>query len=183
MTKEDELEAYLTQFQPHSDFAGFVSESGPDYAARMQHSHLPDWPAEPLIEWFHRHFVSLSDYAFLRFESLAFTKERWPLERIPGREAFADPKFCDAFQNIKERAASPYDWLAKYMLKHGTWNTPVLLLKTPARPVMSSWRLPLSHPYHLLEGHKRLSFMNALRDLGEALPEHDVWVVEKNWDI
>lgn len=174
---EEEGETYLARFDPYRDASDWVSEDPYAYAARMQASLLPHWPTEVLIEWFHRHARHIDDYAFLQFESFRFSKHRWPLTRIPGSEAFADPNFCDGFINLEERAAYPHDWLAQYMLEKGTWNTPVVFLDTSTKPIIAPGRSALRHPLHLLEGHRRLSFLIALRRLGKALPEHDVWVV------
>lgn len=169
----------VSKYQPYRDAHGRVSEDPQVYALRMQISLLPNWPAEVLIEWLHRHADFIDTYAFLRFETFSFSRETWPLERIPDREAFADPGFCDSFSNIEERARYRYDWLAQYMMREGTWNTPIILLRNDQGRIRSHAGLRLKRPYHLLEGHRRLSFLNGLRRLGTAQPRHDVWVVTK----
>ncbi len=37
----------------------------------------------------------------------------------------------------------------------------------------------LKSPFPLLEGHRRLSFLNGLRQRGKALPQHEVWLARK----
>jgi hypothetical protein len=175
--QQHELETYLARFDPYRDAGDWVSEDPQIYAARMQRDLLPAWPTEVLVEWFHRHARHLNDYAFLRFETFHFSRERWPTEAIPGRDAFADPRFCDDFQDVERRAQERYDWLAKYMVEHGTWNTPIILLQTPAPGMMAPGRWQLRYPLHLLEGHRRLSFLTGLRGLGKAAALHDVWLV------
>lgn len=170
-------ETYLDQFEPHRDSSGRPSEEPDRYALRMQQKLLPAWPAEVLIEWLYRHAGHLYDYAPLRFENFTFICESWSLEDIPGREAFADPKFCDDFLDVEVRATNRHDWLAIYMQNHGTWNTPILLLDTPRPEITMPGGWPLRYPYHLLEGHRRLSFLNGLRNSGKAASKHDVWVV------
>lgn len=170
-------DVYLEQFDPFRDTSDWVSEDPHEYAARMQQTLLPAWPTEVLIHWFHRHARHLHDYAFLRFERLSFARQRWPTDRFPGREAFADPGFCDNFRDVEWRSQQPYDWLAKYMLANGTWNTPILLLQTPKPGIVACGNWELRYPLHLLEGHRRLSFLTGLRELGKAAPEHDVWLV------
>ncbi|WP_133718431.1 hypothetical protein [Methylocaldum gracile] len=171
------VDEYLERFDPYRDAADWVSEDRLAYAERMQRNFLPTWPTEVLVEWFYRHARHLHDYAFLKFERFAFERQRWPTEKFPGREAFADPRFCDDFRDVVWRAQQPYDWLAKHMLAHGTWNTPIVLLATPARGIVAPGGWELRYPLHLLEGHRRLSFLTGLRELGKAAPEHDVWLV------
>lgn len=145
------------------------------YVQRMQAGPLPNWPEELLVEWLHRHSECHFYYSNLGFERLVFTFEAWPLEQIPGREAFSDPKFCDSFSGIEHRA-SPRDWLAWHMMEHGTWNTPIVLFRNEDGRAVDYRGDLLKSPYHLLEGHRRLSFLNGLRRLGKANPEHLVWV-------
>lgn len=172
-TEED----YLEQFDPRRDQGDWVVEDPQEYAARMHETLLPAWPTEVLVEWFHRHARHIYDYAFLKFERFSFEKQRLPTEKIPGREAFADPGFCDSFQDVARRAQEPFDWLAKYMVENGTWNTPIILLRTPNPGILAPGNWELRYPLHLLEGHRRLSFLVGLRKLGKAAPEHDVWLV------
>ena len=103
----------------------------------MQSRPLPQWPDEVLREWLHRHWNQMEDYGYLCFERFRFEKVACDLDRIPGREAFRDERFCDSFQNVEVRAAEfSGDWLAHYMMKAGTWNTPIVLLNTPASLVI-----------------------------------------------
>ena len=166
----------LKQFDPYRDKSDWVSEDPQAYASRMQSTLLPHWPTEVLIEWFHRHARDLYRYASLGYERFRFERQTWPLDHIPGREAFDDPKFCDSFIDIERRAQNRHDWLAHYMLEQGTWNTPIILLNNSADEFAVGNR-PLKAPFHLLEGHRRLSFLNGLRRSGKAKSEHDVWIV------
>lgn len=169
-------ERYLLQFDPIRGSSGWDIEEKEIYAKRMQEGLLPHWPTEVLIEWFHRHAGCINDYAFLEYGRFRFSKQEWEISEIPGKEAFADPGFYDSFIDIEERAKSPYNWLAHDMLKHGTWNTPIVLLSADDEIVAPS-RLPLNRPWHLLEGHKRLSYLNGLRNMGKANSTHCVWLV------
>ena len=56
---------YLQQFDPYRK-SERVSEDAVSYAAKMQQSLLPLWPAEVLIEWLHRYAGHINDYAPLR---------------------------------------------------------------------------------------------------------------------
>jgi hypothetical protein len=94
----------------------------------------------------------------------------------PRAAAFRDEQFCSNFQNVEEHAAySRHDWLAHYMLREGTWNTSIVLLdSTTVADAAHSARLKT--PLHLLEGHRRLAFLQGLKRLGKARPEHVIWL-------
>ena len=166
------------RYQRYAEESGFPKEEAADYVTRMQSGPLPNWPDEPLREWLYRHPGCMEDYAFLGFERFQFTKEIWNLSQIPGREAFRDERFCDSFSDIEERAAQePADWLARHMLIEGTWNTPIILLENQSGAAFPCSRRLLKSPYHLLEGHRRLSLVQGLRRLNKARPQHPVWMV------
>lgn len=156
----------------------FEIEAPKDYAERMISGPLPQWPREVLIEWLHRHWIAIGDYAFLGFERMRFEREVWPAERIPGDEAYCDPTFRHGASSVFDRAEyDGGDWLAQYMIEHGTWNTPIILLRTNGIIEHPLYR-PIRQPLHLLEGHSRLDYFIQLREAGQALAEHDVWIVE-----
>ncbi|MDB9514299.1 hypothetical protein PN499_24160 [Kamptonema animale CS-326] len=172
----EEIYPTTLKYQPSHDKDGEIIEDESDYILRIRQTMLPNWPEELLKEWLYRHPCHLEKYAFLNFERFKFMLETWFLEDIPGREAFDDENFLDRFQNIEERAESKNDWLANYMLQTGTWNTPIVLLNNPGNYYFPSEK-PLKYPYHLIEGHRRLSFLNGLRRLNKALQKHQVWVI------
>ncbi len=174
----ENIDSYIQRFEPIVDDNGWVTETPDDYAERMQSGLLHHWPTEVLIEWLHRHAQCLYRYAPLRFERLQFQRTTWELSQIPGREAFDDEEFCDNFMDVDARAESSNDWLATYMIENGTWNTPILLLQNPQNQCRTTVNLRLKSPYHLLEGHRRLSFLNGLREMGRANPQHDIWLVD-----
>lgn len=166
------------KYQPHRDEDWRVVEAALPYAERMRSGPLASWPQEVLVEWLHRHANNMEDYAFLGFERLRFERVTWPTDRIPGAAAFRDEQFCSNFQNVEERAAySRHDWLAHYMLQEGTWNTPIILLDSMT-VADAGHGARLKTPFHLLEGHRRLAFLQGLIRLGKARPEHVVWLAQ-----
>ena len=174
-------EDYLEQFDPLRDSHGWVSEEPYAYADRMRAGPLPQWPIEILVEWLHRHNREAYRYTFLGFENLSFRPEIWPLGSVPGRDAFAEPTFCDNFVDVFKRAEdNDCDWLANYMVEHGTWNTPVVLLENLDDSIEFPDGSPMKSPFHLLEGHRRLSFLVGLRKIDRAKPEHRVWIATWN---
>jgi len=169
---------YLMQFDPLRDSSGSINESEEDYIQRMRPL-LPEWPDEVLIEWLYRHNTGCDRYAHLGFENFRFRNEEWEADDIPGKEAFWDPKFCDNFKDVERRSeiTFPEDWLARYMIENGTWNTPPVILENVDGSIAFSETEMMKSPYHLLEGHRRLSFLNGLKEIGKALENHAVWVV------
>jgi hypothetical protein len=147
------------------------------YVSRMRAGPLKHWPEEVLREWLCRHADWIEDYGDLGFELFRFERVTWDVANIPGREAFRDEGFCDSFQDVEVRAAqNPHDWLAHFMLAKGTWNTPIVLLRTAGNQTKAMEGL--RRPYHLLEGHRRLSFLQGLKRLRKAGPTHAIWLVE-----
>ena len=168
----------IDQFMPYLDHYGRPSECLASYQLRMK-IFLPNWPDELLAQWLYRHWCCAGKYSFLGFETLSFLKEEWALMSIPNRSVFDEPEFCDNFINVSDRAQDPHDWLAKYMLQHGTWNTPVILLDNRECGVTFPDGTSLRAPYHLLEGHRRLAFLNGLRIMNKARDTHKVWVATR----
>ena len=148
------------------------------YVRRMQHGLLAAWPEEVLTQWLHRHGNQVEDWSFLPYERFRFEIETWAVENLPGREAFSDPAFFDAFsRDLDYRAESNrHDWLAHYMLREGTWNTPPIVLEHLEAEYRDTGGRFLGTPYQLLEGHRRLSFAHFLKNSGRARPQHTVWV-------
>lgn len=167
---------YLPKLNPNLD----LDEEEEDYIERMR-SFAPSIPEEVAREWFFRHFECLDHYSFLDFSTLRFELQTWSVEQIPGREAFSDPKFCENFSDdFKERVKDPHNWLAHYMEQHGTWNTPIILLHNPDAKFRGNSCYLLRSPWHLLEGHNRLSFFQHLRNIGTTKAHHQVWAVFKD---
>lgn len=179
-----EDEASLTedegsQYEPQKNADGRVIEAVENYVSRMHATHLPHFPEELLVEWLYRHHNSLYTYAFL-FESLRFERQTWKLKDIPGCEAFNDQRFCATFSRTFDyRVRDRFDWLARYMNQKGTWNTPVVLLENSRGDITAPAWVAIRQPYHLMEGHRWLSFLVALRNQGRALDEHAVWLARK----
>ena len=71
---------------------------------------------------------------------------------------------------------TPEDWVANFMLQNGTWNTPVVFLENTNNVHGIANRKQLKHPFHLLEGHTRLSYFIGLRETGRVNLCHDVWL-------
>ena len=178
-TEVELTRADCSQYAPQKNCDGLGREDVKTYVARMHATILPHFPEELLVEWLYRHHSFLSTYAFL-FESLRFERQTWKLDAIPGCEAFNDQRFCETFsRTFDSRVCDSLDWLAQYMNRHRTWNTPIVLLENLRGDIESPSWVTIRQPYHLMEGHRRLSFLVALRNQGRALDEHLIWLARK----
>lgn len=138
---------------------------------------LPNMPECVLENWIHRNYSCVTiDYPFLNFEKMQFTKEEWSKE--------------DTYNNIKSYEESMinnlgyqiYDrvdktWLQTYMLKHMTWNVPIIILENKENQYVNHENMSLGQPFHLLEGHLRLNYFRKIYSIEkENLKEtHEIW--------
>ena len=165
-------------YQPHWNPEAFCKEPFERYLARMRDGVLPDWPEDALRSWLYEHAGGLEPYAWLDYSAFRFRAVSWSTDAVPGRECFWDSGFCDDFsRKVWNPESAPDDWLLHHMIKSGTWPTPIIALENPAPGLEAPWGRRLSSPIHLLEGHRRLSFLNGLRQRGMAAGEHHAWVV------
>lgn len=175
----DVKDAYPNSFryQPYRNEDLKCIETESSYIERIRKNLLPNWPRELIKEWLFRHAVDIEKYTFLEFRNLVFEKRTWNINEMPGKEVYHDPMFFENFKNIKIRAElDPNDWLAHYMIENGTWNTSIVLLKNFQDKIHFPHGESLRSPYHLLEGHRRLAFLNGLKELNSASEYHDIWI-------
>lgn len=164
----------------------------PEYLARVRRL-LPNWPDEVLESWFYDNSGDiLEPYGFLDFSRFEFRRESWPLERLLGIEATLDTWLwqhqregtspCELFDfhHAGSGMANVRNWLTHYMVEHGTWSTPIVLLDNLGGVYRFPHGEPLKSPVHLLEGHRRITYLDCLRQRGLAAPTHDVWLVTIN---
>jgi len=171
---------------PREDERTRAGDGGGSVAAYLSRVRriLPRWPEEVLREWLHRH-PGDHRYAFLDYRRFRFSKVTLSDEATPGAEAFYDGWRADFGSNLEERAAPldrrtglPLDFLAEEMLKRGTWPSPIVVLYNHGGGLHFPRKLEaLKRPLHLLEGHRRLSFLIRLRELGRAAPTHELFIV------
>jgi hypothetical protein len=99
----------------------------------------------------------------------------WDLARVltigEGVEPVWSPSWSDGLGTERFRRES---WLGRYMLTHGTWPAPIIVLDNqgtlspPERVSLARW--------HLIEGHMRSAYIDYLAKTGQALARHQVWV-------
>lgn len=171
----------MTTNEDSDQFAKLPGESSEDYVTRMQSTLLPDWPAEALREWLWKHSGSTRRYRALGYPSFRFAREQWTTEQVPDEAAISGHSVGMGIINLDDsiaRSTKAAAWLPDYMTEHGTWPTPIILLRTDAEALKVDGSL--NDPWHLLEGHRRFSIFNVMRQRGMRLAStHDVFVVDR----
>ena len=134
---------------------GFIQEFGDIDYATVKMS-LGFWSTESLLQlpvtkfgrpYFDRRIANAEDTSFDEWLNDLFTV-------IPGSEP---------------------DKARKYWKEHGTWKTPIIIIKSEDFP-----EADLQGPYQLYEGHTRLAWLNIL-DKYKSVPlkeNHLVWVIK-----
>jgi hypothetical protein len=128
-------------------------------------------------QWVYKHWTR-SPYRHLPLSQLSWRQEAWATERILSkvfiREAFGplEPS-CDykAFHGKKREPGLTMDTT-------GTWNYPIVVLKTP-NGVKDDWKTLPGVRYCLIEGHQRMRYLNALNVRRECASEHSVFVLSR----
>ena len=135
---------------------------------------LPNFPRDVIIQWLYRHYEwFIDDYRWLDFARLKFDLQEWPTERVVAEitacdESWVEDRRSGLFSDPHRSA------LERSMLRRGTWPRPVIVLDNANVPRAAAKVLGR---YHLLEGHRRLGYLRALSDHGQAQPKHRVWLV------
>jgi hypothetical protein len=139
---------------------------------------LPNFPAPVLEQWLHRHFPDVASRFDWALDELTFRMESWSLEQIVD-----DVRAWEGVRNwtdfLLNEAQDGYCFLERYMVEHGTWPTPIIVLPN-TRDFRLSNGYPLERPVHLVEGHRRLGFLHALLEHPDWTParEHDLYVID-----
>ncbi|MGX5608846.1 hypothetical protein ACWKTZ_20970 [Bacillus cereus] len=153
-------------------------ESIESYKKRVA-SLLPNMPECVLENWIHRHYSCvIMDYPFLNFEKMQFIKEEWLKEDIYNNIKSYDEDMINKLGwQIYDRADKT--WLQTYMLKHMTWNVPIIILENKENQYVSHENRLLGSPFHLLEGHLRLNYFRKIysREKENLKETHEIWRV------
>ncbi|WP_421226161.1 hypothetical protein [Aeromonas enteropelogenes] len=159
------------------------TESLSDYLARVALL-VPFIPENVLSQWIYRHWRGFeSNWSFIDLANYRFECERWPTERlitqVDSRHMEVIERWGEMLQNNRYVRRS---WLGDYMLGHGTWPEPIIVL-IPGEEDHHPSGQPLPGPCCLLEGHHRLGYLRAMaRDSEPLQSEHQVWVCRQLHD-
>jgi hypothetical protein len=128
-------------------------------------------------QWVYRHWKN-SPYCFIQLHALNWKLECWPTEpllrNIHIRGWTLDPDFdYRQFQNAKRFANHP---TVTSIDQSGTWDYPIIVLETP-NGFRDSNRSYSEEKYLLIEGHKRLRYLNAKHQREECMPCHQLFLL------
>lgn len=138
---------------------------------------LPHFPPCVLEQWLHRHSVH-AEWKWLGLKGLVFERACWSSERIYSEVKFTDhDRSGEWSQQFRTEPGLRDSFLGRFMLEHGTWPAPIIVLKNDFQLRMPNG-LKLSEPFNLLEGNRRLNCFRAMHEDGlpVLLCDHVVWV-------
>jgi hypothetical protein len=172
------------RLRPLLDAAEFPAESPDEYVARVGPL-LPNMPADVLQQWFYEHWIQFeADYGWLGFTSLTFELAELATDQVPEAD-FGHEELLVSRTGFFERK-SPFtprmERVWRYMSEHGTWPRPVIVLENSRGSVPFPFGGGHGRPYHLIEGHNRVSCFRAFRRQGRHLAaRHHMWLVRSCW--
>jgi hypothetical protein len=159
----------------------FEKETFDDWWRRVGQQ-LPQLHPKIAEQWIYRHWDK-SPYCFLPLEKLSWHLETWSTEKILRQVHISgwslDPEYdYEAFNKSNPWGGHP---TSRAMNETGTWDYPLLALKTPDG-IVDYGDVP-SRPdvkYLLIEGDSRFRYLNALNARNAAAKEHEIFILELN---
>jgi hypothetical protein len=103
---------------------------------------------------------------------MVFTEVLWSKEEIFNNiKSYYPGMIDDLGYQIYERQDKT--WLQKYMLRHMTWNVPIVVYQNNSH-------IEMGKPYHLLEGHLRLNYFRTIyrKEKQSLKSNHRIWLVK-----
>lgn len=152
---------------------GEIREPFDRWHARVREEipHVPDCVAE---HWLYRH-ESHTPYTWLPLSRLRFDLQTWDLARVRKIGEGIEPRWCPDWSDaLGTDPIHRETWLGQYMLEHGTWPVPIIVLDN-APGICSPDDDPLAR-WHLIEGHMRSAYLDHLAKTQKAQSHHQVWV-------
>ena len=159
-----------------------LKETQQEYLGRMADV-VPNIPPDVLEQWLFRHWRGFeSNWSWLDLSQVSFRQEVWSTERVFRQ---IDSLCMDLILGLSERLKSnryvQSSWLGHFMLEEGTWPNPIIVLQNT-----DNLRNPygkILRPFNLLEGHHRLAYFIAMKQLShQALQhEHTVWLARSHF--
>ena len=135
---------------------------------------------DPLIveQWIFRHWIH-SLYCFLPLNKLTWESQIWTTEKILDLAiTFGEPRTHDSGkQDFIELNKYDGTVTTNEMNSTGTWDYPIVVLHTPLGMKLAEQKWA-SARYVLIEGHKRVRYLNALQQCGSPSKTHSVFVLE-----
>lgn len=165
--------------RPYVGDSAYDKEPFDEWYTRVAQA-IPGIPRDLAEHWLYENWGGLP-YPYLSMTSLTATHGTLTLSQaldvtVSSRWGAIKPgtAYLDGFVAHKE-------WLAVRMHDTGTWPVPIVVLDN-----MMGDTAPGDAeigPLHLLEGHRRLTFLHGLAAAGKASSAHSVWLVKDKTPI
>jgi len=156
-----------------------VKESEEDYYFRVK-KYLINWPKELIIEWLYRHNQQIDEWSDIIKNCKIIKEVSWSNYKIFTQIDVKDKLSIIDCPNteILTNDTATKTYLSEFMLKNGTWPTPIIILEN--KPTLKNLiNKDLGTPFHLVEGHSRLGYF---RHIYKIFPEklklqHKVFII------
>lgn len=180
------MDDYPEHLAPEFEESGAVKTPFKQWWARVQPS-FPDVPENVAEQWLHRHWGH-SPYQWLCSKNYRFTLRDWDsgsLAKIRSGWCNWDNDDCvEHGKYLINVTLEKFDiWLGKYMLKHGEYPEPIIVLDNTDNHLESEGHVP----YHrnipkglvLVEGHVRFNISLYLSQTKRFKPRCKLWLMER----
>lgn len=159
--------------KPRGEGEGCKEEFGPWWSRNEKYlSNLDPLVAE---QWIYRHWTG-TPYRCIPLSPLTCKRERWSTDKILSKVGNQRKKYWDVqfdYTQLNSHSNEP----ARSMNETGTWNYPIVILKTP-NGVQSNEGVFRNVFYWLIEGHQRMRYLNAAQHFRALNSEHEVFVLD-----
>jgi hypothetical protein len=129
-------------------------------------------------QWLHRHWLN-NRFHFLRLEALSWRSEFWSTTQVLSTVHLEyggpmEPEY-DYRVFTQDGSAEPHATARRW--RDGTWDIPIIVLATPTGVRSYEGEYPEVR-FLVIEGSKRMRFLNALAHRGERTGPHKLYVLE-----
>jgi hypothetical protein len=168
----------FTQLLPLVDEAGGKTESFAEYQNRVSPL-LPRFPEEVLRDWLYKHGRNaLYLDGCIDIHALTFRDESWSASDILEKVSTSQHETVSGWKRAILGDLHRGGPLGSFMVKHGTWPVPPVVLDNDTDVHFRSGIL--FHRFHLLEGHHRLGYLQGLATDERVVMQatHRLWLAK-----
>lgn len=164
-------------YTAYFDYAKGEKESRASYLYRVQPL-LPNFPEEVLIQWLYDHSQQINDHEWLNYPSIIFEKQKWETEQIPidnlGNVEAVKSYMNHYLNGMRSEKVKP---IASHFEQYGTWPIPPIFLSNPDGNLKYPSGYLCGTPYHLIEGHNRMSLFFVFKEQIKLAPKHELYLI------
>lgn len=169
------MDSYPKHLAPQLNKGGGVETPFDEWWPRVRQSfsNVPDDVAE---QWLHRHWGS-SPFGWLISTRYRFENGTLSSEQLLDIWNTCDDTRDDAIKTGQFRVTQKF-WVRDYMVEHGTFPVPIIVLDNSDAHLASDADYPDSlepRPWILVEGHRRYEVAVGLQQQGKLQPTLPIW--------